>query len=247
MVLVLVVLVVAALGVGGFFAYKKFFAPAAPESLPGAGQQAAVEQPGAMPSGGEPPARGEQPATPSPEPASPAPAPAAGQSTSRGISVGRRVSTPPPAAAPSTPVASEPPAPAPSAPPASPAPVETPAAAPVQEQRRVEILKPETPIPQEAPRQAAPPVKPAYSGPPSGVVLWSGRLDKNGSVTIDGNSASFGNLNGALPGVPIMIEVDQREFALAETPSPSNGWKRITIRSRSKRHSVVTIKWSILK
>jgi hypothetical protein len=78
-------------------------------------------------------------------------------------------------------------------------------------------------------------------------LLWSGRLDKNGSVTIDGNSASFGDLTGELPGVPVMIEVDQREFALAESPSPSNGWKRMTIRSRSKRHSVVSIQWSILK
>jgi hypothetical protein len=44
-----------------------------------------------------------------------------------------------------------------------------------------------------------------------------------------------------------MIEVDQRDFALAETPSPSNGWRRITIRSRSKRHSVVSIKWYVMK
>jgi hypothetical protein len=78
-------------------------------------------------------------------------------------------------------------------------------------------------------------------------MLWSGQLEKNGSVTINGNTASFGRLTGELPGVPVMIEVDQREFALAEAPGPSNGWKRMTIRSRSKRHSVVTIKWSILK
>ena len=94
---------------------------------------------------------------------------------------------------------------------------------------------------------AAPRARPGYSGPPEGVLLWSGRLDKNGSVTITGNSASFGELTGELPGVPVMIEVDQRDFALAETPSPSNGWRRITIRSRSKRHSVVSIKWSVMR
>jgi hypothetical protein len=45
----------------------------------------------------------------------------------------------------------------------------------------------------------------------------------------------------------VIIDINQREFALAETPSPSNGWSRLTIRSRSKRHSVVSIKWNVIR
>lgn len=107
------------------------------------------------------------------------------------------------------------------------------------------------PSPQEAPvpairmrQQAADepvvalmPVPPAYSGPRSGVINWSGRLEKNGSIV----------LQDGLPGVPVSIELDTREFALAEAPAPSNQWSRIVIRSKSKRHSVVSIKWSVLQ
>ncbi len=64
---------------------------------------------------------------------------------------------------------------------------------------------------------------------------------------IDGRNAQTGTLNGALPGVPVMIDVDAREFAIAEAPSPTNGWKRLVIRSRRKTHSVVTVRWTVLQ
>jgi hypothetical protein len=245
-VFVLVAVLVVALGVGGFFAYKEFFAPAATGQPPAPEQQAAAVQPGeAAPGGAGEQALGGPPAAPDFQPPAQVQAPARGDSSMGGSTRGARTSTPPPDSASSAPAAELPPSAA-SAPAAVPASEPPPAAAPVQEQKRVEILKPETSVQSQSP-PAATPVKPAYSGPPAGVVLWSGRLEKDGSVTIDGNSASFGNLTGELPGVPVMIEVDQREFALAETPSSSNGWKRITIRSRTKRHSVVSITWSILK
>jgi len=242
MVFVLIVVLVAALGVGGFFAYQKFLAPAPPQPAAPAEQQAAVEQPPVVtPQAEQPPVSGQPAATSFEQPAPPrGPSPTSSPARAARPSV----MTPPKAAAPA-PVASTPPPAAPSVTPsAAPPPA---AAAPAEHPKRVEILKPETPIPQEAPRPTAPPAKAVYSGPPAGVMLWSGQLEKNGSVTINGNTASFGRLTGELPGVPVMIEVDQREFALAEAPGPSNGWKRMTIRSRSKRHSVVTIKWSILK
>ena len=64
---------------------------------------------------------------------------------------------------------------------------------------------------------------------------------------IDGRTAQSGTLNGALPGVPVMIDIDAREFAIAEAPSPGNGWRRLVIRSRRKTHSVVTIRWTVIK
>jgi hypothetical protein len=102
--------------------------------------------------------------------------------------------------------------------------------------------------PQEVP-PAAPPVagKPAYTGPSSGTLIWSGRLEKGGTVTIEAGQISSGTLQGGLPGVPVLIEMDQREFAMAETPSPSNGWQRLVFRSRNKRHSVISIKWIVIR
>jgi len=90
------------------------------------------------------------------------------------------------------------------------------------------------------------PVKPVYQGPMSGVINWSGSLEKGGTVTIDGDAATSGKVNGDLPGVPVLVEIDTKEFALAEVPSPSNGWTRFTIRSKNKRQSVVTVHWKVL-
>lgn len=84
-----------------------------------------------------------------------------------------------------------------------------------------------------------------YQGPASGVITWSGQIDKNGTVTIDGDRASSGSLNGKLPAVPVIIDIDAREFALAEVPSPSNGWKRLVVRSRNKKQTVITINWRV--
>lgn len=247
-----VVVVVALLGVGGFFAYKKFFSSAPTGPVAGTDQQqpSTAEQPGVTPAGGEQTAMGGTPVTPGYDQTAPPSAPSS-QSSQPSGSQGGNWSSPAPAASSPPLVAGNPPPaqnqPLATAPPAEAPPPAAPAAEPP---RRVEVFRPETPIPSETPRSSTPPPAAAhsqYSGATAGVILWSGRLDKNESFTIDGSTATSGTLTGALPGVPVMIEIDQREFALAETPSPSNGWKRLTVRSRGKRHSVVTIKWSILR
>lgn len=79
--------------------------------------------------------------------------------------------------------------------------------------------------------------------PASGTVIWSGRLQKNETLAINGGSASMGSLRGALPGVPVMIEVEPKEIGVAESPGPGNGWNRLVLRSRSDRNTVVTIRW----
>jgi hypothetical protein len=120
-----------------------------------------------------------------------------------------------------------------------PPPVET--QPPVLQQRPVEP----PPRPVEAPPQ--PPPKPAYSGPRSGLINWSGTLEKDGTVTIEGTHATSGSLSGGLPGVPVIIELDPREYAIVEAPAPSNGWKRLTVRSRKKRNAVVPIRWTVIQ
>jgi len=49
-----------------------------------------------------------------------------------------------------------------------------------------------------------------------------------------------------LPGLPVQLEIDAREFAIVEAPAPSNNWKRLVIRSRNKRHTVITVQWKII-
>jgi hypothetical protein len=78
--------------------------------------------------------------------------------------------------------------------------------------------------------------------------MWSGRLEKNGIVAITGGNASSGSITqGALPGVPVTVQVEPAEaVGVAEAPGPSNGWTKIVLRSRVNRAVVVTIRWSTL-
>lgn len=133
---------------------------------------------------------------------------------------------------------------APQATPVAPAPlVEDPERKPRQ---RLDVFRPET---SERAQTVTPavPAKPAYTGPSSGVIVWSGKLEKDELVTIESEHASMGQVRGKLPGVPVMLDINQREFALAELPSPSNGWSKLAIRSRKNRQTVITIHWTVLE
>lgn len=93
------------------------------------------------------------------------------------------------------------------------------------------VARPAVPTPTPVPSSPKP-----YSGPKSGVLTWSGQIEKGGTVTLDGK----------LPGIPVMVDIDTREFAIVEAPSPGNGWNRVVVRSRNKRHTVITVGWSVL-
>lgn len=103
----------------------------------------------------------------------------------------------------------------------------------------------ETPRP-PAVRTEPAPQRPQPSVPAAGLITWSGKLKKNEAVAIDGTGASTGTLQGALPGVPVMIEVEPKEIGVAEAPGPGNGWRRLVLRSRADRNMVVTIRWQRL-
>jgi hypothetical protein len=241
----LVAVILVALGAGGYFAYKKYSQKRAEQTEAGSGQPQ-VSQP--VPGAAAPGTLSQPGAAPTLSYQEPASTGSSGTGLTPGY--GKKTSStqgssgsyqPPVLLTPSGSSASvqqqQQPAPETVPPPA----VEQPAPAPPPAMKHVEILKP-------PPAEQAPAAAPAvYSGPPSGLLVWIGRLEKNGSVTIDGRSASMGSLTGALPGVPVIIDINQREFALAETPGPSNGWRRLVLRSRSKRHSVVSIKWTVIR
>jgi hypothetical protein len=104
----------------------------------------------------------------------------------------------------------------------------------------------EEPVP--APKVEAPP-QPKPEQPPipsSGVMLWSGRVEKNGMIVIDSGKSETGAVNGAvLPGVPVTVRVEPKGFTIEEPPSAANGWRRIAIHSQKKAHIVVTVFWNV--
>ena len=66
-------------------------------------------------------------------------------------------------------------------------------------------------------------------------------------IEISGGVASSGTLRGELPGVPVIVSLEPQDVGVAEAPSPQNGWKRLVLRSRNRRLSVVTIKWTVVQ
>jgi len=79
------------------------------------------------------------------------------------------------------------------------------------------------------------------------LVLWSGQLQKNDTVVIDGGTASAGTiLSGALPGVPVRIVVEPKEIiSIAEAPSAASGWRRFSFHAKKKEKIVVTLQWTV--
>lgn len=95
-------------------------------------------------------------------------------------------------------------------------------------------------------RPGAPPIAgvPAYAGPPSGRIIWTGSLDQNQVLTLDAGRPSAGRVSGTLPGVPVRVIVYPAEFTAdgltvfsrdaahsggrAEAPAPVNQFTRTT-------------------
>lgn len=141
---------------------------------------------------------------------------------------------------------SPPPVPEPAAAAQPTVPAQAPSAEPSRPAQRESILRPEPELPQRTPvAPAAPPRK--YTGPSSGTLVWSGPLRRDALITIEGDRASEGTLQGSLPGVPVLIETDFRDIGFAEMPSPSNGWKRLSFRGRRNQNVVVVLRWRVLE
>jgi hypothetical protein len=243
-IVLLALLLGAALG-GGWYGYRWWHnrgqtaRQAAAES---AGAPAAAVPAGARAAGSNdvPPAdtttpvaasrRSEEPVTQAPVPRAnnvlPVPAPGVETAVPAESAPARAVPSPPPPA----PVLTSPPAP-------SSIDEAAPSSPPPPRQERVPILRPESQPPPAAER---------YSGPASGIVVWSGVMDKDAVVIVDGSNVNQGRVNGVLPGVPVIVEVQPNDVGIAEAPAPSNGWKRLALRSRKGRHTVVTIRWRLL-
>lgn len=122
--------------------------------------------------------------------------------------------------------------------PPDPLPVSAPSVPPARKETGDTLKLPEPAPPAHTP-VSSPPV---YSGPVSGKAIWTGRFPKSGPLTLEGNHASAGYLNGALPGVPVRIAVypgrltaegitlysSNPNYArkVVEPPGAQNGWNK---------------------
>lgn len=95
----------------------------------------------------------------------------------------------------------------------------------------------------EAPRQQAA----SATRPQTGTLTWTGQLNTNTILVISEDKASFGSLNGSLPGVPVKIEVEPASVKIRQAPSSDNDWSRIMLHNGDERLTTVTIRWTSTK
>jgi hypothetical protein len=83
--------------------------------------------------------------------------------------------------------------------------------------------------------------------PAPGEMIWRGNLAKDGVLIIqDGRYASAGTVTGALPGVPIKIDLEPKEgLTIVTAPARANNWKVLVINA-SQPQTEIIIRWSPL-
>lgn len=126
----------------------------------------------------------------------------------------------------------------------APQPVPVPATA---EKPKAETERPRAPKP-AAPPEAAQPTPPLvpYTGPPTGSLVWTGELEPNSQLAIDGKSSSTGSVTSELPGVPVKIQLWPSSARVVEAPGPQNRWKRLVIASGDRKQLRVIIRWEVI-
>lgn len=72
-------------------------------------------------------------------------------------------------------------------------------------------------------------------------------MQKNAVLVINSGGASFGSVTGALPGIPVKVEVDPPTVQARELPRAENGWKQLMLYSGPERYSTITIRWTAVR
>jgi serine/threonine-protein kinase len=116
--------------------------------------------------------------------------------------------------------------------------------------------KPDEP-PAESPRttlEAAPASQPVaphavkqdrpalYTGPREGRLVWTGDLQPGQQVDLGSRNTAVA---GALPGVPVSIEVHPASVTVVTPPSASNDWRSLVVRNDGKKQVVVLVNWTV--
>jgi tRNA A-37 threonylcarbamoyl transferase component Bud32 len=82
--------------------------------------------------------------------------------------------------------------------------------------------------------------------PASGVITWSGSLEKNSVLVITDKGVTIGSITGQLPGKPVHIEVEPRDITIRQKPGENNHWDQMILYSGNQRYTSITIHWKIL-
>lgn len=117
------------------------------------------------------------------------------------------------------------------------------------------VLKPDAQAPPASPTtppsaqtglRPAPPAAPAVE---EGILYWTGRLRKNQVITIEAGSASVGQVEGKLPGIPVDVWLPSPAVVLAERPNPDNNWGRVAFRCvrDTNRNVTINVQWKRLR
>jgi serine/threonine-protein kinase len=105
--------------------------------------------------------------------------------------------------------------------------------------------------PKEAAGAKAPETAPApsiaYSGPPTGSLVWTGELEANGKLAINGKLSSTGSVSSELPGVPVRIQLWPSSARLIEMPGPENRYKRVVVTSGERKQLRIIIRWEVVR
>ncbi|MGA2963546.1 MAG: hypothetical protein ABSD96_17860 [Candidatus Korobacteraceae bacterium] len=97
-------------------------------------------------------------------------------------------------------------------------------------------------VPQNASNEME--VQPSTQRSKSGFIVWKGSVEKDGIIEIDGDTCTPGSIQSGLPGVPVTVNLDTKNYAMVEFPSAANGYRRMKIRSRSKKESII-LNWQL--
>jgi serine/threonine protein kinase len=78
----------------------------------------------------------------------------------------------------------------------------------------------------------------------TGMITWSGQLEKNSVLVIGPDGPSIGRVTGdALPGEPVLVEVEPNDVQIRQAPNEENNWTLIILYSGKSKYSSITVRW----
>ena len=84
-----------------------------------------------------------------------------------------------------------------------------------------------------------------YKGPKDGRIVWTGDIDPGQIIDLTSAAASD-SVTGALPGVPVKIEVHPTSVHVVTAPDASNNWRKLVVRDDGKRPSAILVNWTVI-
>lgn len=119
-------------------------------------------------------------------------------------------------------------------------------------------LNPPAEIPAPPAKAVVAPAPQRAVSPASGRIIWTGHLQKNQEIAINGKSCSTGFLEGELPGKPVKFSISPGDLSndgivlytansqyansVIESPGAENGWNKTTYTWNPKYANDVTVK-----